>query len=101
MNHQQVNTNEHTTKKKAQPQDKRTREHLLKDMKSILAEKWGRRVMWDFMSHCKVFESIWVSSAEIHYRAGRQDVGHFILALINDASPEALVLMMNENKGEQ
>lgn len=92
---------DHATKKKQQKAPERTRDHLVYDMKSVLNDKVGRRVLWDIMAHCRVFESIWEPSARIHYLAGRQDVGHMILSLINDANPEAMILMMNENKGEK
>lgn len=70
------------------------------DMQAILKTPQGRRVLWRFISHCKVFESIYHSSSIIHYNAGKQDVGHYILSEITNADESALLKMMQESKGE-
>ena len=86
--------------KEAKQKELRGREREVNDVRSILNTREGRRFMWKMLGHCRVFESIWHGSAQIHYNAGMQDVGHFILAEITEASPEAYLLMMKENKGE-
>ena len=71
------------------------------DMKFILRSQQGRRFLWRLMEHCKVFNSIYHSSSLIHYNAGKQDVGHFILAEIVNSDENALINMMKEAKGEE
>ncbi len=84
---------------KAAEQKLKLREKLeIDDLQFILSSVQGRRVMWRFLIQCKVFETIWESSAKIHYNSGRQDVGHFIMSEIIRANEDAYLLMMKENK---
>lgn len=85
---------------KAKQKELRGRERELNDLLAVMSTKEGRRYMWRLLAHCKVFGSVWHGSALIHYNAGMQDVGHFILADINDLNPDLLVMMIKENKGD-
>lgn len=69
-----------------------------RDLQAVLKLPEGRRLLFRVLTHCKVFESIWHPSALIHANAGRQDVGHAVMAWINDADPEALFIMMKESR---
>lgn len=89
-----------TQVKEAKQKEVRGRERELNDVRSLLNTREGRRLAWRLLTHCRVFESIWHGSAQIHYNSGMQDVGHFLLAEITEAAPEAFLLMMKENKGE-
>ena len=83
--------------KSAERKEKDRRRQEVEDLKEILSTKSGRRFIWRLLEHCKVFESIWHPSALIHYNAGKQDVGHFIMAEIISADTSAFQKMMEEN----
>lgn len=83
---------------KANKEKKLRREKELKDIKAILSMKEGKRFMWRLLAHCKTFESIWTPSAQIHYQAGQQDVGHFLMSEIEEADENLLFEMMKDNK---
>lgn len=68
-----------------------------KDLQEVLSTVEGRRFLWGQMKRCKVYESVWESSAKIHYNAGRQDLGHQLMAEIIEASPEAYLQMQKES----
>ncbi len=74
-----------------------------KDLQEVLSTVEGRRFLWAQLGKCKVYESIWESSAKIHYNAGKQDLGHQLMKDILEASPEAYLQMQKEsmelNKG--
>jgi hypothetical protein len=74
-----------------------------RDLQEVLSTIEGRRFLWGQLGKCKVYESIWESSAKIHYNAGKQDLGHELMREILDASPEAYLQMQKEsmesNKG--
>ncbi len=70
----------------------------LDDIRKILATDYGRRFVWRLLGKAGVFESVWRQSAEIHYLAGKQDFGHFIMGEVVESNPDALVLMMKEAK---
>lgn len=71
------------------------------DLRKTLSTIEGRRFVWKVLSHTKTFNSIWEQSAKIHYNAGQQDVGHYIMTLIEDADTDALFTMMREAKGDR
>lgn len=74
------------------------RDNELADVKSVLGIPGGRRLLWRLLEHCKVFETIWIHNAQIHYNAGKQDVGHMIMKEITDADENAFIQLMVENK---
>jgi len=71
------------------------------ELNDICSTPQGRRFMWRLLGHCRTFESIWKNSAEIHYNAGQQDLGHFLMSEIVEADQEIYFQMMRENKKEQ
>lgn len=74
------------------------RDQEMRDLADVLSTASGRRFVWRVLIHCKSFESIWEQSARIHYNAGIQDVGHFLMTEIVEADEDSLMLMMKENK---
>ena len=87
--------------KKARNKEERLREEELGDLKALLKSKEGRRIVWRMLAKCRVFESIWEGSARIHFNAGQQDLGHWLLAEVTEADDEALLIMMRENKNKE
>jgi hypothetical protein len=82
--------------KHASRKDRDRRERELADLRAVLAQAAGRRVLWRLLEHCSVFGSIWHPSALIHANAGRQDVGHYLMAEITEANEDAIFTMMQE-----
>jgi hypothetical protein len=80
----------------ATEKEKLGRDLELDDLRKVLGTESGRRLLWRFIKHAGVHESIWEPSAAIHYRAGKQDFGHFIESEILEANEEALFQMMRE-----
>ena len=86
--------------KNANKEESSQREQQLNDLKFVLETPQGRRVMWGLLEHCKTFNSVWESSAKIHYNSGQQDIGHYLMAEIVEADEKYLYQMMKENKKE-
>lgn len=86
--------------KKGADRAKNIRDKELEDIYAIMSTAPGRRFMWRLLSHCGVYSSIWEASAKIHYNAGKQDVGHFLLAEIVQTNEELYSLMVKESKKE-
>jgi len=74
----------------AKRKEKDRRKQEREDLQALLALPEGRRFLWRLLTECKVFGSIWEGSAKIHYNAGQQDFGHFLLAEIGEADEDAL-----------
>jgi len=68
----------------------------LEDLREVLATEVGRRVVYRLLKSCSVFESIAAPLELIAYNAGRQDVGHYLMALIEQADDTAIFTMMQE-----
>lgn len=81
----------------ARKEEKRRRNDELEDLQSVLASEAGRRFIWRMLTYCRVFNSIWEANARIHHNAGRQDVGHFLMAEIREADETAFVTLMSES----
>ena len=94
-----ISTKENVKEVKRQATNARRQE--LNDIKTVLSTKSGRRLYWRLLEYCKVFESIWESSARIHYNSGVQDVGHFLLSELVDSDENLLFKIMKENKKEK
>lgn len=77
---------------------KEKRRQELNDLRTVLGNESGRRLVWRLLEECKTFGSVWENSAKIHYNAGRQDLGHFIMAEIVEADENLLFKLMKENK---
>lgn len=88
---------------KGRKEEKRNAAQEVLDMKELLnlPSGAGRRILWNLLEHCKVFESVWHPSALIHYQSGQQDVGHLLLGKIMDAHPAALLQMMQERLNQR
>ena len=73
----------------------------LEDLRAVLNTPQGRSVLWRILSKCKTFNTIWHASSLIHYNAGQQDIGHWLMAEISETGEESLMVLMKENyKGE-
>lgn len=84
--------------KNAEQKEKIIRDQELSDIAKIGATVEGKRFFWRLLGRCRTFETIWENSARIHYNAGQQDLGHFLMAEIVEANKEILFQMMTENK---
>lgn len=83
--------------RKARKNQRRTRAQELEDLRSVVKDAAGRRVLWRLLKRCSTFNSaIGMNDAMTNYNAGRQDIGHFILAELTAAQPDILPSLMQE-----
>ena len=82
--------------KRADRRDRDRRADYLSAVKAVLGTPAGRTMCWGLLERAGVFQSVWHSSALIHYNAGRQDFGHALMALFIEADEEAYQLMESE-----
>lgn len=66
------------------------------DLIDLMNTEVGRRVIWRFLNYTNVYESIFTTSSEIYYRAGKQDVGHRVMKEVARVTPAAYLLMQQE-----
>lgn len=70
-------------------------------VKAVMSTEAGRLVMWSLLERCGIYASVWTPSAEIHYRAGKQDMGHEIQALILEVDEDLYDLMAREARARK
>jgi hypothetical protein len=78
---------------------RRGREREVADICHVLSSVEGRRFVWRYLETCKVFQSSWDHSGSVmSFNEGQRNVGLRLLADINEAMPEAYLVMMKESK---
>lgn len=99
------NAADETQVRQAAEKEKRGRERELSDIAAVLNMPEGRRVFKRLFEVCGVAGSVWHSSALIHYRSGAQDVGHYFIKDMLEASPAVGTVLLAEayaeKKGQQ
>ena len=87
--------------KKSHDAEKAQRDQELNDIRTVLATKSGRRLVWRLLGKCRVFGSVWDGSAKVHYNSGQQDIGHYLMAEVLDADENLWFKMMSENRADE
>lgn len=82
--------------RRAARKEKQLEERFTNALRDVMGSASGRLVLWELLSRAGVYRSIWVMTAEIHYRAGQQDFGHMIQAEILKAGEDGYELMARE-----
>ena len=72
------------------------RDDELKDIRWVISDPRGFRFCLRLLRQCKTLESVWSPSALIHYNAGQQDIGHFLMSEFKEADYNTLLKMMLE-----
>lgn len=80
--------------KDAERKERVRRRGEMADLRAVLATPEGRRTLYWLLDHCGTFRTIWHPSAAIHYRAGEQDVGHWLMEQMGEADPKALAAIV-------
>lgn len=74
------------------------RRQEMNDIRTVLSNVSGRRLMWRLLSRCKTFESVMSEEhSSMSYNSGQQDFGHFIMAEISEADENLLMRLMKDN----
>jgi hypothetical protein len=70
-------------------------------LRAVMELPEGRAFLWDLLEDCRVYESIWHPSAQIHYNAGVQDTGHRLMARMLEASEELFQQLEREARSRR
>jgi hypothetical protein len=58
-------------------------EALLLAFKTMLKSPDGKRVLWDILSFCGVFQNAMTGNSMTYFNLGRQSVGQYIMVMLN------------------
>ncbi len=72
------------------------------DFQKLMAEKWGRRLVYGWLADAKVFNTIYNplspnSAMDMAFAEGRKQAGYKLLERSLRDTPEQYALMMKEN----
>lgn len=76
--------------------EKARRERQLKDMHDVAGTEAGKRLLWEIMEECNVFNEITGTIDVVYFEEGRRSVGLKILREMVQAAPEVLTALMSE-----
>ncbi|CAK0756543.1 conserved hypothetical protein [Gammaproteobacteria bacterium] len=83
--------------KKQEQKAKRIRERVLSDLRAVLKNAEGRRVLWKLLSDSGVYRiSFTGEAAGTNFNEGQRSIGLQLLRDIEDAKPESLTQMRRE-----
>lgn len=68
------------------------------DYEKLLAMPEGRRVLWDIVGRCNIFQAITVTNASMYMMQGAKNIGLGVIDDIERIDPDAFILMMREGK---
>ena len=68
------------------------------DIKWLMANKQGRRIVWRLLAEAGVYRSSFTGNSETFFREGKREIGLFLLREITNHCAEAYVLMLSESK---
>lgn len=68
------------------------------DFAWLMSDKRGRRFMWRMLDRTGVFRNPFTGNSETFFRCGEMNVGQKLMADMTAFSPEAYLLMIEEQK---
>ena len=93
------NIADESTVKKAEMKEKDLRRQQLNDIRTVLSNASGRRLLWRFLERCNTFKSIYSEhNTTMAYMSGQQDLGHFLMGEIVEADENLMVKLMKDNQ---
>lgn len=66
------------------------------DIKRLMAQKWGRRLMWSWLEFTGVRRTAMTGNSQTFFNLGVQNVGLMLEANIMEHAPEMWAKMVNE-----
>lgn len=88
-------------REQAQANAERRRKQEIEDFKWLLAHKQGRRIAWRLLSKAGVFRTSMTGNSQTFFNEGRRDMGLWVLAEINEVSPDSYVQMLKEAQADE
>lgn len=93
---QQLNAADESQVKEAGKKEKNKRNQEIDDVNFVLSSKQGRRLFWRYISRCGVFKTSMTGNNSTFFNEGERNIGLLLLADVNEAAPDAYVLMQKE-----
>lgn len=86
--------------KRASATERLAAELLRADIREVLTTRAGRNVFWYLLAYCGINRSCTEQSSGIYIKSAMRDVALHLQDLIEEASPEAFIQMIQERRRE-
>lgn len=86
------------SKEDAAAREQLARTNEAEDIKKLMSEQWGRRLMWRMLDKAGIYRTSFTGNSETFFREGMRNFGIQLIAAINDTCPEQYALMVTESK---
>lgn len=85
--------------KKAGKQERAIDHQDKMDLLGLLDDVRFRRFVWRLLEETRMFETIWEpNGSAFNFQAGRQDIGHWLWVILEQARPEAMLSIIQERQ---
>lgn len=74
------------------------RRQELNDIAHVLSTLTGRRFFWRLLQRCGVFKSSFTGNNTTFFNEGERNIGLILLTDLNEADPNAYMLMIQESR---
>jgi len=71
------------------------------DFKSLMGQRFGRRIVYALLEKCGVYRSSFTGNSETFFNEGKRDIGLSYLAMVNEHCPDEFVAMLKEHKEDR
>lgn len=82
----------------AQERQRAARETEKEDIKLLMSEAWGRRLVWRMLDRAGVYRTTFRTSSEMGFLEGMRNMGLMLVTDIHEVCPDLYVKMLNEAK---
>ena len=73
----------------------------VEDFKWVMSNRRGRRFAHRLLDQCGVFRSSFTGNSTTFFNEGQRNIGLQVLAMVNEHTPDAYVLMLKEHKEDE
>lgn len=87
--------------KRREAQGNIARRRELADVAFLLSTVEGRRFYWRLMRRCGIHKSSMTGNNSTFFNEGERNIGLVMLADLEEANPDAYVLMLKESKSQE
>jgi hypothetical protein len=77
------------------------RRRQLTDIQTVLGTIEGRRFYWRVLCECGLFKTSFTGNNTTFFNEGMRQIGLMLMAELNEAHPQAYLLMLSESKTEE
>jgi hypothetical protein len=85
-------------KQKAKDEEKLRKQVEADDVRWLMGDKRGRRIMWRLLEKTGLYRSSFTGTSQTFFNEGMRNIGLMLMAEIHEFAPEQYAVMLKEQK---